>query len=336
MAGTGSWDYDLLTGKFVWSDGMYRLFTLQKDIEVRPEIYMQYATAESRPTAARIAGHIKQGDAEFEETLTIDVEGVVKVLKIKSAVIKNEAGHLVRVLGVDMDITATKAAGEKLRQLETEQQLEIFRVTLRTQDEERRRISENLHNGLGQLLYGIKISMNELTSVAAQQDANAYASSRRYTEELLTEAIKESRRISHELMPMVLEEFGLTAAVKDICHQLENGVKFNCLVQLKGIKLDKYFELAVYRTVQELMLNVVKHAKATMCQVEIAVKGGKIMIRVEDNGNGMASSNTDSTGIGLASIRSKANLLNGNINITSAPGKGTVVEVWLVIDARKN
>lgn len=336
FASIGSWDYDLLTGNFSWSDGMYRLFNMQKEKQVTPDIYMHYATADCYDIAARISGNIKRGDIEFEESLTIDLGEMLKVLKLKATIIKNDEGYPIRVLGIDMDITATKVAEEKLRRLEAEQQMEIFRVTLRTQEEERRRISESLHNGLGQLLYGIKISMNELTSSLAQNNDKAYNSFKQYTEELLTEAIKESRRISHELMPIVLDEFGLAAAVKDICQQLQNGLKFNCKVQLKGVKLDKYFELAVYRTVQELMLNVVKHAEATTGNIDISVEDGRIMIRVEDNGKGFALTKPDKLGIGLASIRSKANLLNGSVDIITSPGKGTVVEVWLEVDNGKS
>jgi PAS domain S-box-containing protein len=332
VAGSGTWDYDLLTGTFSWSDGMYRLFNLQKGKEVRPEIYLQYAIDECREAAARIAGHIARGDAEFEETLTIKVDETVKVLMLKATVVTNDDGKPVRVLGVDMDVTASRMAEDKLRRMQTEQQLEIFRVTLSTQEEERRRISESLHNGLGQLLYGIKISMSELSPALALKDDKAFASSKQYTEGLLTDAIKESRRISHELMPMVLEEFGLIAAITDICQQLQSGVKFHCNVQLDGIKLDKYFELAVYRTAQELMLNVIKHADATDANVDIKVKNNKVFIRVEDNGKGLPDNNAEQTGIGLASIRSKANLLNGGVNLKSIAQKGTVAEVWLVID----
>jgi signal transduction histidine kinase len=336
LAAIGSWDYDLLTGTFTWSDGMYRLFDREIGKEVRPEIYLQYATADCRETAARITGHIEQGDAEFEESLTIDVGDTVKVVKLKATVIKNNEGHPVRVLGVDMDVTATRIAEENLRRLAAEQQKEIFRVTLRTQEEERRRISESLHNGLGQLLYGIRISMNELTLKLAQSNDKGFDAAKQYTEGLLTDAIKESRRISHELMPIVLDEFGLTAAVEDICQQLKNGLEFHCRVELKGPKLDKYFELAVYRIVQELMLNVVKHAGATIAHVDLTTKDGKLLIRVEDNGKGFAATDADKTGIGLASIRNKANLLNGSVTFTSVAGKGTVVEVWLVTDAHKN
>lgn len=134
---------------------------------------------------------------------------------------------------------------------------------------------------------------------------------------------------------MVLDAFGLSAAIEDVCQQLQDGVKFTCSVKLGNLKMDKYFELAVYRTAQELMLNVIKHAEATRANTDIRMKGDKIMIRVEDDGNGQAMSTTDKTGIGLASIRNKANLLGGSVNITSVLGKGTIVEVWLAVAGYK-
>lgn len=336
LAGMGSWDYNLLNGTLTWSNGMYDLFNLPKETEIKPEIYLQYTTDDCKEKAERIAGYIKRGNTAFEETLTIDVGGATKILKLKATVEKNDAGEPVTVLGVDMDVTASRLAEEKFRQMESEQQVEIFRVTLRTQEEERRRVSESLHNGLGQLLYGIKISMNELTPALASQNNAEYNKAKRYTEDLLTDAIVESRRISHELMPIVLDEFGLTAAVKDVCQQLQDGVKFDCRIELQGVKLDKYFELAVFRTTQELMLNVVKHAEAKQATVEIIVQDGKILVRVEDDGNGIAPAADDVVGIGLASIRNKANLLNGSVNIISRPGKGTIVEVFLTIDTQNN
>jgi two-component system CheB/CheR fusion protein len=223
LAAIGSWDYDLLTGNFTWSDGMYRLFNLQKGKKIKPEIYLQYATPDCRETALRIVRHIKNGDTEFDENIKINIGETVKVLKMKATATKNSKGDPVLVLGVNMDVTATLEAEEKLRKLEAEQQLEIFRVTLRTQDEERRRISESLHNGLGQILYGIKVSLSQLSVIQATENPKEFEVSKRYSNDLLSDAIRDSRRISHELMPSVLEEFGLKAAVKDICLQMQGG-----------------------------------------------------------------------------------------------------------------
>jgi PAS domain S-box-containing protein len=335
VAGTGTWDYNILSGVINWSEGMFRLFDLEKGASVGPEVYIKYAAAGQQEIALGITTNIKEAKNDLEESLIVVIGGVRKVLKTKATVVSDEDGNPLRVLGVDMDITLSTLAEERVRMLEAEQQLEIFRVTLTTQEEERRRISENLHNGLAQLLFGIKISINELSPELAERDKKAYDLSKKYTEKLLSTAISESRRISHELMPMLLDEFGLEAAIKDICQQVNDAVKFQCNVSLSGVTLDKYFELAVYRTVQELVINVVKHAAASTGKIEIVIQGNRIMIRVSDNGKGMEISTDKMPGIGLASIRNKATALNGSVMITSAKGEGTVVEVWLIIDAPK-
>jgi PAS domain S-box-containing protein len=336
VAGTGTWDYHIISKKISWSDGMYRLFELSKEDQIGPDIYIKYALPEEENIAASITNAIRKGKKDFEKSLTVKVGEHHKVLKTKATVVFDEEGNAVRVLGVDMDITVSSLAEERLRQLEAEQKLELFRVTLHTQEEERRRISESLHNGLAQLLFGIKISMDVLSPELAMSDRNSYITTKKHTEKLLTNAITESRRISHELMPILLEEFGLEAAVKDICDQVVHAVQFDCSVHLDGTVLDKYFELAVYRTVQELVINVVKHAEATNGKIEIAVKGAKIMIRVTDNGKGIREEDIKVSGIGLASIRSKATALNGSVELTSNLGNGTTAEVWLNIDTYNN
>lgn len=135
------------------------------------------------------------------------------------------------------------------------------------------------------------------------------------------------RRILHELMPTNLEEFGLQSALEDVCQQLQDGVKFTC--KFRGLKdrLEKYLELAVYRTVQELAINVIKHARATEGLVEVTANTKEVKIKVSDNGRGIEASKGRKAGIGLASIKSKIKLLNGEVSISSPTGKGTMVEV---------
>lgn len=216
------------------------------------------------------------------------------------------------------------------------EQLEIFQITLNTQEEERRRISENLHNGVSQLLCGTILSMNHLTTKIATENPDQFNTSKSYAVKLLNDSIKDVRRISHELMPTVLADFGLSAAIKEVCEQLQNGVRFHCQVSLGNIKLDNFVELAVFRMVQELMLNVVKHAEATSAEVEIKANSEQVSILVQDNGRGMTAIPNNKPGIGLSSIRNKVDLLKGNINIDSAQGKGTIITVQLPHQIFKN
>jgi len=100
--------------------------------------------------------------------------------------------------------------------------------------------------------------------------------------------------------------------------------------------MEKYLELAIYRTAQELMTNVVKHANATKCYVVIHITREEINIQVSDNGQGITVNSLHKPGIGLASIRSKIKLLNGEIHINSAPAKGTNVQVAIPRPDNKN
>jgi len=320
----GSWDFDLQRKTFSWSEGMYRLFELEKGIDIGPEIYMKYATDNGRTAAERVFKYISNGNADFEEILEISVSGRVKVLHLKAAVVRNDSGQAERVLGVDMDMTAIYTAEEKIRKMEIEQQLEIFRVSLSTLEEERHRISESLHNGIAQILYGIKLNISGLNQ---SLPATSFNENKAYVSKLLTDAINETRRISHELMPSTLEQFGLKSAILDICSQLSGSTKFKCSIIGMNYGMEKYLELAIYRTTQELMTNVVKHAKATRCLVIINIEQQSIRIQVNDDGQGIERNDTGKQGIGLASIRSKIKLLNGSVDINSVKGRGTNIEI---------
>jgi signal transduction histidine kinase len=331
LAKMGSWDYTPHTKTLNFSDGMYRLFNREKRSPVTPQLFLQYVTESKFIIAKNMLRLLYAGEENFEETLEIKIDGERKILHFKAVVMKGDASHPTRVLGVTMDVTATRTAEEKIRQMQAEQQLEIFKVTLTTQEEERRRISESLYNGLGQVLYAIKMSMNNLTFNSATERQNEFHKAKKYTEDLLADAIKSTRDISHALSPILLEDFGLKAALEAICNQLETSTKFRCQVELGNTFIDKSLELAVFRTVQELMVNTAKHAKATDAYVEVRGDGNNLFIVVRDNGIGFHAKRNRGGGIGLASIRSRVKLLNGSFLITSPSEGGTTTTVKLPI-----
>lgn len=327
----GSWDYSLQTGTLNWSEGMYRLFNIEKGSPVMPQVYLRYVSKNKVVAAEKMLGLLYAGEGNFEQTLEIEVDGEIKILHFKAMVVKGAADHPVRVLGVTMDITSARIAEEKIRQMEAGQQLEIFKVTIATQEEERRRISESLHNGLGQLLYAVKMSMNNLTFNSVTEKEEEFYKAKKYTEDLLTDAIKSTRLISHTLSPIILEDFGLKTALEAICNQWETSTKFRCEVVLGDNLIDKSLELALFRTVQELVANTVKHAKAEDAFIEIKCDGKTLLIVVRDNGIGFDAEKNEDEGIGLASIRSRIKLLNGSFSITSPAEGGTTITVELPI-----
>ena len=327
LADAGSWNYNLQQKTMTWSDGMYRLFHMDSHVNVQPDIYLEYATPESLITAARIVNFIESGRHDFEERMEINVAGRVKVLRLKAAIAKDNNGIVDRVLGIDIDITAMRHAEDNLRYMHVKQQQEIFQVTLDAQESERRRISDSLQNGLAQLLYGIKLHMSYLTREIHGISPDKFAKSKEYTDNLLAEAITETRKISHELMPTVLAGFGLNAAIKELCGFWREGLFFQCEVTLEGINLSYYLELVVFRTVQELMINVDKHAEASKGKVVVFGQSNVLKVQVSDNGKGMPELWESGQGAGLSAIQRQVALLNGDLTIDSEPMMGTVITV---------
>jgi len=266
----------------------------------------------------------------------IDAKGEIHWISTKSTVyISDENDIPTHIVGISQDITQQKTLEEKNHQLTQErkmlqrkQQREILKATLNAQEEERQRIAESLHNGLGQVLYGVKATLERLkleNEAALQDNINILKRSK----ELLGMCIQESRRISHELMPSILEDFGLKASIKDICNQLRGKTRFNCTFSGVDIALDKYIQLATYRIVQELALNIMKHAEATVAYVDVSVVEDQIHIMVKDNGKGFLNDRKEK-GIGLKTIESKVKLLNGKLKITSVPSE-TIIQIQFPI-----
>ena len=124
----------------------------------------------------------------------------------------------------------------------------------------------------------------------------------------------------------ILEYFGLKEAIRDICHHIDGTINLNC--QFSGLqdRLPKYVEIAIYRIIQELTTNIVKHAHASKATLRVGVSKSDVRIRIEDNGRGFNISKANDGSIGIRSIKSKIYLLKGKFEISSKPDTGTVIE----------
>jgi PAS domain S-box-containing protein len=330
LAQLGSWEYDAATATFQGSEGMYRLFGLAPGTPVSPEIYLQYVQQRDRPLAEKIVRQIRD-QQPFEETLRVKVGRSCKTFRIKAVVIPGPAGHPAKVLGLDLDITAVSRLEQQNLHMKLHQQKKLMLAILEAQETERTRIAEGLHNGVGQLLYAAKLNLDQLSGEQpAQQDwqAGYY----RQVDHLLLEAIAETRRISHELMPGILEDLGLTAAIQDIGLKLSGEhLDLSCRVSLRDRPLPKHLQLAVYRIAQELANNIVKHAAATRASIRIRQKGRYLTLQAEDNGIGFAPKPGQPPGIGLKAIRDRVKLLNGTMEIESRVQQGTLISIYLPV-----
>jgi PAS domain S-box-containing protein len=228
------------------------------------------------------------------------------------------------VAGVE-DITSRKRIEKENMQLRLQRQKELLHAILDAQEEERRRISESLHNGVGQILYATKLNLDQINVDTLPLSAEQLKLAKLKTEQLLIEAIKETRHVSHELIPLLLDEYGLAVAMADFCKRFSHtGLHLACY----GLeeRLPKQVEMVIYRIAQELVNNIVKHAKATRARIEVYRKKGRIIIEAQDNGKGFVLKQAEN-GIGLRTIYDRTKLFDGKVEIESSLGKGTLITV---------
>jgi signal transduction histidine kinase len=218
---------------------------------------------------------------------------------------------------------------QKIDKLETEKQLLATQSVVQGQEEERSRIARDLHDGLGGILSGAKYSLSNMKENLIITPETAASFER--TMNMLDLSIKEMRRVAHNMMPESLMKLGLNEALQDYCEQVNNSGAISVNYQssdMNEASLNDTQKITVYRIVQELVNNVIRHAEATTAIVQVFMKNSLLYITVEDNGKGFDKSILlNPAGIGYKNIKSRIDYLNGKIDVQSTVGKGTSIYV---------
>jgi len=222
---------------------------------------------------------------------------------------------------------------QRIIQLEAEKQLSATEAVLKGEEQERTRLAKDLHDGLGGMLSGIKFSLNTMKENLIMTPENVQAFERSI--DMLDSSIHEMRRVAHNLMPETLLKFGLDTALKDFCSYINGSGVLKINYQsfgLENMKLEESVSVSVYRIIQELVSNIVKHANAGSAIVQLTFSGNMLSIEVEDDGKGFDFSKIEfKNGIGWRNIRSRLEYLNGKFEVKSLPGKGTSVRIEILI-----
>jgi hypothetical protein len=221
--------------------------------------------------------------------------------------------------------------------LQREKELEILSgARVQAQEDERRRIAREIHDGLGQMLTAIKFNLEILEDmITAGKDERERIDDMK---NLLDSVMKEAREISYNLMPSVLEDFGLAPALQLLSEQFSNRTNVKVQFQAHGIndRLDPNLEIGMYRIAQESLNNVSKHAEATEVNLQIIRSSTGIRLVIEDNGKGLTTQPgliraTGKGGMGLPGMRERASSFGGAFTIDSTPNNGTLIAVEVPI-----
>ncbi len=216
---------------------------------------------------------------------------------------------------------------QSLLSLGNQKEMEVLQASIVGEEIERKRIARDLHDGIGSLLSSLKMkliknpnSLNALNEQESQQVAI-----------LLNRSISELRQISYNLVPETLLKLGLEKALQDLCLLLQTE-SVPIIFHAQGIRPDipESTQIVIYRIVQELINNALKHAQCTEIITDCSQSEHLFFITVEDNGKGFDTSGLkDLQGSGLQNLRNRVGLLKGKFQIDSSPGKGTACNIEL-------
>lgn len=216
-----------------------------------------------------------------------------------------------------------------LRALHDARQTDLMNAVFETQESERRRLAEDLHDSVGQVLSAIKLNLHRLDKNCVNEVTQPLLMD---TRKLADECIQEIRNIIQNVLPPILTDYGLLVAVEALCTKVEN----NTHIKVKFSKnfADKRFpneiELAMYRIAQELFGNAIKHSEATIINLNMALDSGYLVMEFKDNGKGFNMGDVKQ-GFGLKNLQSRVQLINGEINTYSKPLSGAITIIKLKV-----
>ncbi|WP_027909724.1 cache domain-containing protein [Pseudomonas sp. URMO17WK12:I4] len=255
-----------------------------------------------------------------------DVGSGIRTTMLAIAIVALIAVLLVFASGLTLNVSEHRLADRKLQQL--------TQRIITSQEEERSRLSRELHDGISQLLVSIKFKF-ELAAHELDAGKASAAQTLRQGIERLAGAIGEVRRISHDLHPSLLDTLGLASAIGQLASEFEqrSGLRVDYDNSLGDIRLSDDMNVALFRILQEALTNIERHARASQVTIQLTGKPRRVNLRISDDGTGFSPRQAEqSGGIGLRNIRERVEHFGGDFDIASTSA-GTVLTVALLLSA---
>jgi signal transduction histidine kinase len=220
-----------------------------------------------------------------------------------------------------------KNNNQNIINLNSRKELEIMQAMIEGEEKERTRLARDLHDGIGSRLSSLKMQMEQkFTKLNNESELKPIIDS-------LTESITELRTVAFNLVPEVLLKLGLELALRDLCYSMASkDVIIDFTANEIDPSLQSNHQMTIFRIVQELINNALKHADCTEIIVDCSQNNNLFLITVEDNGKGFNTQEIEALkGLGLRNIKNRVDMLNGNIDVKSKVNSGTIVNIELTI-----
>ena len=224
-----------------------------------------------------------------------------------------------------------KADVEKMK---VRHQLDLFQSSIDAMEDERRRVSRDLHDEIGAALSVLRLQVGQMNidqGFNPENTQNLIVGSK----QLIDNTIENVRRISNDMLPSGLEEFGLKYAIEMLCDKVESASRLVINLNINSLeRLDNRFELSLYRILQELLNNTLKHANATEVNIDFMTDNKQILIIYQDNGQGFDPEKLSKKGLGLKNIESRVSMIRGKLEYMTdlEKGMGIVLTVEKSVD----
>jgi signal transduction histidine kinase len=311
LAQAGSWEYDVNTKDFCWSDGMYRLFNMKKESDVVPAIYLEYSTEQDLPIAQKIVEAIEEKFHSFEETLHIKLNGTVKTLKIKAAPLINDEGKIDMMLGVDVDISAAQQSEKKI--MELNKSLSAMNTELSLLNAELKNFNNITTNNYSEALRQVYINLEAVVT----NDARTLSDSSRANLRRAQSAIQKMKLLTNDITNYLqLYDIGINKDLINPNHIIEtvlSGMKgkiqeANAIINVQELPPFLADPLLFSRLMTNLIDNALKFRKLVVNPIikihhsraeelnampKAINNTGYIIITISDNGIGFRQEDMD-------------------------------------------
>lgn len=333
------WDWDLSAQMLHWGEGFQSLFGFHSH-ELPSGVGSWYERLHpeerERVIATRYAVINGVGETWSDQYRFRRVDGTYAHVLDRGYVLRNDEGQVMRAIGALTDLTKQKEAEtaiavayERLRSLML--QLE------HTREDERKRIARELHDEFGQLLTGLKLDLSWL-SKQVEREATALPTPVMDKLQAMTKLVNDSiqlvRRVASDLRPSILDDLGLIPALQWQAREFEARAGFPCETSLAPDpaqrNLDPDRSSALFRIAQELLTNVMRHARASCVRLALRQESNGWLLEVSDNGCGIADKDhVNPTTLGFRGIQERVALFGGTLEFSGEQEKGTRVRVWM-------
>ena len=330
----GVWDWNISTGHVVFSPQWFRSLGYEPgELEPHVSSWEKLVHPNDMPKLREALKAHFEGKTlvyQFENRL-LNKSGTYRWNLDRGRVVsRDQNGKPLRMVGTDTDITVQKLHEKKLRQ--RNQQLKNLLAHLENvREEERVHIAREVHDELGQILTAFKFDLSELEELIPPDSERV----ENFVKKLIKDVdntLESVQRILTRLRPQVLDIFGVGPAFEWQANEFQDQTGIACEVIHfpENLQMDKEKSLLLFRILQEALMNVKHHAKASQVQIDFRVNDENMIMEIKDNGVGMKLENVnDPQSFGILGIQERADLLGGTASFRSNPGEGTTVSIRL-------